>query len=235
MTPALYEVEIGHTRRERLDRSFRHRSYLWLVDLDDLPRLPRPLRPFARFRARDHVGDPARSIRANVDAYLAGQGIDLRGGRVLMLANARLLGYVFNPLTLYWCHDPEGRQVCVIAEVHNTYGERHVYLLHPDEAGRATVAKDFYVSPFLALSGQYAMRVPKPSGTLSVTIALRQDGRTPFSATMKGHRLPVTTRGLVRLLVRRPLSTYRVSWLIRRHGIALWARRVPIVPRSSSR
>lgn len=228
----LYEVEIGHVRRERLNRSFTHRAYVWLVDLDALPLLPWWLRPFARFEARDHLGTPERSIRNNVDAWLAAHGVDLGGGRVLMLANARLLGHVFNPLSLYWCYNASGALECVIAEVHNTYGQRHAYLLRPDDAGRARVDKDFYVSPFLESSGEYVMRLPEPDDELSVTIALRQGGRTPFSATMKGRRRPATPRELVRLLVRRPLMTYRVSGLIRRHGIALWARRVPIVPRS---
>ncbi|CAL9404420.1 hypothetical protein SUDANB95_01520 [Actinosynnema sp. ALI-1.44] len=228
----LYEVEIGHVRRERLNRSFTHRAYVWLVDLDALPRLPFWLRPFARFEARDHLGSPERSIKENVNAWLASRGIDLTGGRVLMLANARLLGHVFNPLSLYWCHNASGALECVIAEVHNTYGQRHAYLVRPDGAGRARVEKDFYVSPFLELSGEYVMRLPEPDEELSVTIALRQGGHTPFSATMKGHRRPATPRELVRLLVRRPLVTHRVSGLIRRHGIALWARRVPIVPRS---
>ncbi|GAA0233561.1 DUF1365 domain-containing protein [Saccharothrix mutabilis subsp. mutabilis] len=228
----LYEVEIGHVRRERLNRSFTHRAYVWLVDLDALPRLPFWLRPFARFDARDHLGSPERSIKENVNAWLAARGIDLAGGRVLMLANARLLGHVFNPLSLYWCYNALGALECVIAEVHNTYGQRHAYLVRPDDAGRARVEKDFYVSPFLELSGEYVMRLPEPDEELSVTIALRQGGHTPFSATMKGHRRPATPRELVRLLVRRPLVTHRVSGLIRRHGIALWARRVPIVPRS---
>ncbi|WP_443217813.1 DUF1365 domain-containing protein [Saccharothrix sp. CCNWYY140] len=228
----MYEVEIGHVRRERLNRSFTHSGYMWLVDLDALPVLPFWLRPFARFHAHDHLGSPDRSIRNNVDAWLATHGVDLGGGRVFMLANARLLGHVFNPLSLYWCHNASGALECVIAEVHNTYGQRHEYLLRPDDAGRARVAKDFYVSPFLELSGEYVMRVPEPDDELSVTIALRQGGRTPFSATMKGRRRPATPRELLRLLVRRPLMTYRVSGLIRRHGIALWARRVPIVPRS---
>ncbi|WP_433274738.1 DUF1365 domain-containing protein [Actinosynnema sp. CS-041913] len=228
----LYEVEIGHVRRERPARAFRHRAYLWLVDLDALPRLPWWLRPFARFEARDHLGSPERTIRRNVDAWLAERDVDLGGGRITMLANARLLGHVFNPLSLFWCHRASGELECVIAEVHNTYGERHAYLLRPDEAGRARVAKEFSVSPFLETSGQYVMRVPEPAGGLSVTIALRQGGATPFSATMTGRRLPATPRELARLLVRRPLMTYRVSGLIRRHGIALWARRVPVVPRS---
>ena len=117
--------------------AFRYRSYQWLVDLDALPPLPVLLRPFARFDARDHLGDPGRSLRENVDSYLADNGIDLRGGRIRMLANARVLGYVFNPLTVFWCHAPDGSLRCVIAEVHNTYGERHRYLLLTDERGRA--------------------------------------------------------------------------------------------------
>ena len=228
---ALYEAEVVHARTERIDRSFRHRVYLWLVDLDALPRLPCWLRPFARFESRDHLR-PGRSIRQNVDSFLAEQGIDLEGGRVLMLANARMLGHVFNPLTVFWCHRPDGELACVVAEVHNTYGERHNYLLRTDDTGRAQVDKAFYVSPFLEMGGRYCMRLPVPDDRLLVTITLRQNGNTPFTATMRGTRTPATAANLVRLLVRRPLMTYRVSALIRRHGVALWFRRLPIIPRS---
>ena len=171
--PALYDVEVRHVRHAALHRDFRHRVYLWLVDLDALPRLPLWLRPFAGFRAADHLGDPDGTIRGNLDRYLAGRGIDLRGGRVLMLANARVLGYVFNPLTVFWCHGSDGSLACVVAEVHNTYGERHCYLLATDDAGRARAAKDFYVSPFLAVDGEYRMHLPVPDERLSLAITLR--------------------------------------------------------------
>ncbi|HEX7302254.1 DUF1365 domain-containing protein [Lentzea sp.] len=223
----IYDVLITHTRRELVDRSFSNRAYLWLVDLDELPRLPWWVKPFARFEARDHLGSPDRTIRENLDEWLAGHGIDLGGGRVQMLANARVLGYVFNPLSVYWCHDASGELVCVVAEVHNTYGGRHCYLLRTDDQGRASVDKEFYVSPFLEVDGHYVMKLPKPGDRLSVTIALRQNGKTTFSATMKGTR----TSGL-RMLLRRPLMPQRVSALIRRHGIALYLRRIPIIPRS---
>ena len=228
---ALYEVEVTHRRTERIDRSFSHRMYLWLVDLDDLPVLPRPLRALARFEAADHIGDPRRSIRANLDDFLAGRGVDLEGGRVLMLAHARVLGYVFNPITLYWCHRASGEPACVVAEVHNTYGGRHHYLLDADEAGRARVEKEFYVSPFLSVSGEYRMRVPEPGEELSVTVVLRQEESTPFVATMRGRRRPAGVRGLLTAAARHPLVTARLSAAIRRHGIALWARRVPLVAR----
>ncbi|MDN5859507.1 MAG: DUF1365 domain-containing protein [Pseudonocardia sp.] len=234
-TPVLYDCEIRHVRRQRFDRSFRHTAYLWLVDLDDLPLLPRVLRPFARFAARDHLGDPSRTIRENLDAWLARHGVDLDGGRVLMLANARVLGYVFNPITVYWCHRPDGELACVVAEVHNTYGERHCYLLHPDADGRARTPKDFYVSPFLTVDGEYRMVLPVPGDRLAVSVSLRQQGRSVFTATVAGARTAARPTALTRMLLRRPLMPQRTSALIRRHGIALWLRRVPVVPRPTHR
>jgi DUF1365 family protein len=233
--PALYDVEIGHARRVEPRRSFRHRGYLWLVDLDALPTpptLPRWLAPFARFRAADHLGDPQLSIRDNLSAWLARQGVDLACGRVLMLTQARVAGYVFNPITLYWCHRPDGDLACVVAEVHNTYHERHCYLLRPDASGHAVVTKKLYVSPFLDQDGEYLMRVPLPGQRLSVSVALRQHENAALVATMRGTRTTATPFALLRLLVTRPLMPQRVALLIRRHGIALWLRRVPIRPRT---
>ena len=121
---ALYEVTISHARSAPLRNVFRYRSYLWLVDLDHLPRVPL----LTVFRGRDHLGDPRRGIRENLDRFLAANGIS-RPHTITMLTQARVLGYVFNPLTVYWCHRPDGTLACVVAEVHNTYRQRHAYLL----------------------------------------------------------------------------------------------------------
>lgn len=231
VTPAIYDGEVRHARRRDVRTGFAHPIHLWLVDLDELPRLPAPLRPFARFPARDHLGDPDRSIRENVEDYLAGHGIDLAGGRVLMLAHARELGHVFNPISVFWCHDPGGALVCVVAEVCNTYGERHCYLLHPDRAGRASARKDFYVSPFLAVDGHYTMHLPVPGDRLGISVTLHQDGAPALVATLTGTHRPATPRQVARTVLRRPLVTLRTSALIRLHGIALWLRRLPVVRR----
>ena len=131
--PALVAGHVTHHRSERMRREFRHGVYQWLVDLDAIPEQPWYLRPFASFSSSDHLGDPARSITANVKHYLALNGITLgESGRILMLANARVLGHVFDPLSVFWCFNAERVLVCIVAEVHNTYGERHVYLLRPD-------------------------------------------------------------------------------------------------------
>ncbi|WP_156756511.1 DUF1365 domain-containing protein [Actinokineospora pegani] len=230
VVPALYDAVVTHVRRDRVDNDFSHRVYQWLVDLDHLPDLPRPLRPFARFEARDHLGDPGRTIKDNLVTWLAGRGVQVTG-RVLMLTNARVLGYVFNPLSVYWVHDADGEIECVVAEVHNTYGERHCYLLRTDKRGRAEAAKEFYVSPFLESHGHYLMRLPSPGATLSLTVILEQNGSTPFTATLSGDRTPATPVEVLKMVLRRPLMPQRVTALIRRHGIALWLRRVPVVRR----
>jgi DUF1365 family protein len=231
--PALYECELAHARSAPLRHAFRYRTYLWFVDLDALPRLPWYLRPWAGLHARDHLGDPRNTIRSNVDAFLHEHGIDLRGGRVVMLTHARVLGYVFNPITVYWCHDPGGAPVCVVVEVHNTYGGRHRYLLRPDDRDRATAPKEFYVSPFFPVDGEYRMRLPRPGERLALTIALHRDGGTPFAATLHGVRRPLTARSLLRAALHHPLSTVMVSLRIRWHGVHLFLRGLPVQPRPS--
>lgn len=231
VTAALYPCEITHVRAHPVRRAFRYRSYLWLVDLDDLPRVPLPLRPLAVFRARDHLGDPTAPLRANVDAYLARQGINLAGGRVIMLANARVLGHVFNPLTVFWCHHADGTLAAVIAEVHNTYRERHAYLLQPDSSGRAEADKNFYVSPFLPVAGRYRLRLPEPADALRLSISLGTGGRPLLGATVTGRRRAYTPWRLLSCALRYPWVTGQVSALIRWQGIRLAARRQPVFPR----
>src|SRR5207342_2682029 len=135
--------------------------------------------------ARDHLGDPQLTIRANLDAFLADHGIDLGGGGVVMAANPRALGYCFNPISVHWCWDASGRQVATLVEVHNTYGDRHAYLVHPDEQGRATTPKAMYVSPFHGTDGHYDLVVPVPhDDRLDVVVNLTTDDGAGFQASL---------------------------------------------------
>lgn len=259
--PALYPCTVSHVRTAPTRYALRHRTYMWLTDPDRPPRLPFLLRPLARFDARDHFDGDQPSIRAGLDRFLAAHGIDLRGGPVTMLAHARVLGHVFNPLSLYWCHDPGGALRCVVAEVHNTYGERHCYLLLPDDAGttreeegeesRRTgppdrrpeqaaprerrhiygTRKQFYVSPFFPVDGAYRMRLPEPDDRLDLAVRLEREGGRPFTATVRGTRRDATTGTLLRAALRHPWSTAAVSAAIRVHGIRLYLRGLPVQPR----
>jgi DUF1365 family protein len=228
----LYECRITHTRLAPLRNVFTYRTYLWLVDLDHLPRPGRVLRLLAGFSGRDHLGDPGRPIRDNLERFLQDRDIDTGGGQVLMLAQARVLGYVFNPLTVYWCHRADGTLACVVAEVHNTYRQRHAYLLRPDERGRAQVPKEFYVSPFYPVDGGYRMTLPEPSRSavaLSVTLN-RPDGHS-FVASVHGTGQAATARALLLAAARHPWSTAAVSGRIRWQGIRLYLRGLPVIPR----
>jgi hypothetical protein len=242
-TPALYDVRIAHTRSAPLRNSFTYGGHLWLVDLDDVaagrlvsgPSLPHWLRGQVRFDAADHLGDPGLSIKANVVEFARLQGVpDV--ARVLMLSSARTgigarLSYVFNPLSTHWCYRTDGSLACLVAEVHNTYGERHAYLLRPDDDGRAEADKKFYVSPFFDVAGRYRMRFSAPGPRLSITMALTRAGITPFTATVQGTARPATARAVRRATLRQPFMSLRFSALIRLQGVRLWLRRLPVVAR----
>jgi DUF1365 family protein len=215
--PGMYESRIRHTRRRPFHKDFAHRAHTWLVDLDAVP----DHGLLGTFEARDHLGSPDRTLRENVDAFLAERGIDLAGGRVLMAANARAFGYCFNPISVFWCFDGTHRLAGVIVEVHNTYGGRHAYLVQPDRHGRARIDKALYVSPFHGTDGWYDVHVPVPGHRLLVATTLHTDDGATFSASLSGRRTDVSAR-------RAAPAALRGSALIRAHGLALWLRRLPV-------
>jgi len=234
LNAALYRTRITHLRRAPVHHYFEHRGYSWYIDIDDLPQLPRWLRPFAGFDARDHLwasgaGGPNDSLRQRIDAFLAERGIDLAGGRITALMQARVLGYVFNPLTLYWCHDADGVMRHIVAEVHNTYGGRHAYLLPPDGDQPAMVRKRLYVSPFNDVDGYYLVRAPEPDWKLDVRISLHRENEPAFVATLRGTRRTAGIGEVLRLQFVAPLAPLVGALGIRVQGITLWLRRVPVV------
>jgi len=231
--PALVAGQVSHQRSGPVRHGFRHSVYQWLVDVDALPEQPWYLRPFAQFGAGDHLGDPARTIRENVDYFLSRQGIELGDkSKIIMLANARVLGHVFDPLSVFWCLDAANRLVCIVAEVHNTYGERHAYLLRPDQSrgtAAAHVDKALHVSPFFDVTGRYELRFELSPRLVSSTVILHREESVAFTATFRGRPTPATRTALARQLIRKPLMPQQLSALIRMHGIWLWLRRLPVL------
>jgi uncharacterized protein len=235
VAPALVVGTVTHMRRTPLQHGFRHAHYQWLVDLDALPVLPWPTRLLARFDPRDHLdrGRDGGGIRGDLTRFLAGRGVELaRTDRVLMLAHARVLGHAFDPLTVFWCLAPDGTQKAVVFEVHNTYGERHAYLLDLDDAGHTQVDKQFHVSPFNDRTGAYDVRVRLSVDVVTVSVALDRAGERVLTAVTTGTPVPATTSMLLRVAARHILMTHRVSLLIRWHGVRLWLARLPVLPRS---
>jgi DUF1365 family protein len=231
LSATTYDTVVTHARQSPIRNRFRYRTRAWLVDLDRVPQLPRGLRWLATFDPKDHLGEPAESLRDNMIALLATHDIDVTGGRIVMLANARALGHVFNPISVHWCYDTSGALVAVVAEVHNTYGDRHAYLLRPGPDGRIDqrLDKAMYVSPFNPVDGHYRIAVSEPAQRVSVSVTLERDGLPPFVATLRGSRRP--PRNLVTTAVSTAASSLRVSTLIRWQGVRLFFRGLQVEPR----
>ncbi len=159
----------------------------------------------------------------DIRAVLADNGVT--ADRTVVLTTPRTLGYVFNPLSVYWCYGLDGTLAAKVAEVHNTHKQRHAYLLPPE--GNAYVDKELEVSPFHPPRGTYEMRISNPGKRLAVNVSLRPQNGELFTATLVADRVKASPLNLIKLLVRYPWPTLRVSLLIRWEAARLLAKRVP--------
>jgi DUF1365 family protein len=237
LVPAVARTRVGHQRTSPFLYKFAHRSTSWLVDADaPAAAFPSSLSSVLSIRSEDHLGPGGGALGDKLRRHLADRGVTWTAHRVLVLTNARTFGHVFDPLTTYFCFDSEGVLEGILAEVHNTYGEVHCYPLPVAPDGRMRTAKEFYVSPFFAVEGRYDIRARLTAERVSVSISLSQtdeDGqdRRMFSGYVTGDLQPATRGRVWRAFLRDPMASQRVSGLIRWHGIRLWLRRLPVVPR----
>ena len=230
MIPQVPAVVMGETRHHRLvpfSHRIKVRSYLWLIDVDSIPRSI-----LAKWSPRDHFGGNAASLREAVETFASAHDANVQpDDRILMLAAPKSFGYVFNPLSVYYCVNAHNEIRFAILEIHNTYGERHAHLLYPNEKGDAGVEKEFYVSPFFEVRGRYEVKLRLDSEKILSVVNLFQDEKLVFSATFTGKPLPADLGHRIRATLRTPLSNFQTTARIRMHGIYLWARRLPVVKR----
>ncbi len=245
MKSALYVGTVMHARRSPHDHVFRYPVYMAFLDLDELPLLDRRLRLFGwnrRALTSFHDGD-----HIDVRDVLAARGIELGdGGSIQVLTNLRVLGYVFNPVSFWWCRRGDGSLACIVAEVNNTFGERHSYVLLPaagTEAGGRVVFetdKRLHVSPFMPMDQSYTWWFSEPGDRLSVRMDVHEAGSRDFHATLTARRLPLTAASLRSVLVRYPLMPARVLGRIHWQALRLWLKRTrfyrkpPFVPGQGS-
>ncbi|MBA2561038.1 MAG: DUF1365 domain-containing protein [Propionibacteriales bacterium] len=231
--PALVKGEVRHARFHPVEHAFRYRAHQWLVDADRPEVASRWLRGLVSFQARDHLGSPDGELGDNVRAFLTAQHVSWSAHRIIMLANARTLGYVFDPLTVYWCYAADGSLEGVLAEVHNTYGERHGYIVEVDDHGVGRADKQLYVSPFFGVFGDYQLKFVHNGDKVGAFVTLKQGERVVFTGSFTGRTLPATSRRILGVALTQPLMPQRVAALIRIHGVWLWLKRLPVVRRSS--
>jgi DUF1365 family protein len=235
--------KVRHRRAQPLTYQLEHDVFYVALDLDELDEvgarsrlIRRNRRWLVELRDSDHLPTPATDIDADVRALLRASGDDPSGWRITLITNLRILGYVFNPASFYLCRDASGTLRRVLVEVHNTFGERHLYPLRPAppageaDAGaafRAGMPKAFFVSPFISLDGAYTVHVRDDESGVRIAIALRQENDHVLSTSLVLRRRPLDDRTLLRLLLRHPLMTHRTMGLIHWHALRLWLRGAP--------
>ena len=233
VTGGLYPIRVTHLHRSPVQHYAEHRSYSWYVDVDDLPQLPRWVRPFARFDATDHLdGAQGDTLRQRVDAFLARHGVFIPGGRVTALMMPRVLGRAFSPLSLFWCQDAAGTTRCVIAEVQNVRGERRAFLLPAAEDGPAAVAEGLTDAPFAGDDGYFLVRVPRPAEDLDIAISLHRNNHAALVATWRGSRRTASVGQVLLMQVTNPLAPQFARLSMRLQGMVLRWRGLPPEPRA---
>ncbi|KAF0179257.1 MAG: hypothetical protein FD161_1356 [Limisphaerales bacterium] len=190
----------------------------------------------AATQPKPHLPSPisdSLSAKATLLAWLASQGLPLPADtRVLLLTHCRVFGYIFNPVSFYFCLDAQDRPLCAVAEVGNTFGEQKPFLLGPehfdgDGRFRRIVPKHFYVSPFFALDLAFDFKLRVPGEQLDIHIDDREGDRPVLLTALTGRRVPLTDGNLARLTLKYPLVTLRVITLIHWHALKLWWKNVP--------
>jgi len=241
----LYAGVVTHRRLYPNAYRFAYRVFSVLLDIDRLPEVDRASPIFSRnrfnllsFYDRDHMTAGFGSLREWANQVLRGAGIDGGDLRIRLLCFPRVLGRVFNPLSLWYCETREGRPRAVICEVRNTFGERHCYLLKAgsdDAAGawpvRASHDKDFHVSPFIGMAARYHFRFSQPGPTLQTLIRETEEGRLMLVASQSARRQPFTTATLARQLIRVPFQTLKVLGAIHWHALKIWMSGTPFHPK----
>jgi DUF1365 family protein len=243
-----------HARLAPRRHRFLYRIFLFALDLDEIEPLPRRLALFSAerfnvysFRDRDflpiderlHPGGTAVStarrstLKARVHAFAACHGVDLTGSRIVLVTLPRILGYLFNPVSFYFCFDRHGAPAAAIAEVTNTFREVKPYFLAADAATatgggfRLRVPKQFYVSPYSDVDVAFDFTLRCPGDRLSVQIDDYAGRERTLTSTLTGARRELTSARLAWFTLKYPLLTLRIVALIHWHALLLWAKRVP--------
>lgn len=249
-----------HARFAPRAHQFVYRIFMFALDLDELDDLHARLRLFSRNRRNAYAfrdGDflpthepmynapafpalpPTPDLKQRVVTHLAAHGIDLTGGRVLLVTLPRVLGYLFNPVSFYFCYDRTGKAVAALAEVTNTFKEMKPYLLGPASRRDGTfslrVPKHFYVSPFSDVDVAFDFTLRAPSDRLSVQIDDYTGAERTLTSTLMGQRQALTDARLVWFTLKYPLLTLRIIGLIHWHAFRLWLKKIPWFAKSARR
>lgn len=236
MRSGIYTGQVSHRRFAPTTHSLRYSVYSLLLDLDEFAEIDAGLRWFSvdrfnlmSFRLRDHGPRDGSALRPWVQQLLRSEGVEVGTGRIQLLVYPRILGYGFDPLTVWYCHDESGRLAGIIHEVRNTFGENHIYVARVDE-GSAQIThsakKMFHVSPFFDVHGRYDFRLRPPGSSVSVVIDYSDETGPLLTAAFSGTRSELTDRNLLSRFWSHPLVSLKVIAGIHWEAVKLFRKRV---------
>lgn len=243
MKSAIFTGQVRHRRMKPVEHAFHYRMFMMYLDLSELPGLfekrwlwsaRRPA--LARFRRRDHYGDPALPLDECIRDLVERESGERPEGPIRLLTNLRYFSYVFNPVSFYYCYNQNDTAVeTIVAEVNNTpWGERHCYVLPNSEdqgAGgmkRYFPEKQMHVSPFMEMDVDYDWRFNQPAEKLTVHMENSREGRKVFDATMVLDRREISASSLARVLAYYPFMTLKVILAIHWQALRLWLKGTPV-------
>ena len=237
----LYVGRVMHRRWKPKRHRLAYRVFSLLVDLDELPALSQRLRWFSHNRYnlysvwdRDFGAGDGSPLRPWIEAQLAAAGLPHRNIRIGLLCYPRILGYAFNPLSVFFCRRADGGLIAILYEVHNTFGQRHCYLIPADPGAtvvRQACAKEFYVSPFIPMQARYRFEIVPPAEQVAISIR-QSDAEGPLlDASFVGVRVALSDRRLLSLLMSHPLMTVKVIAGIHWEALKLWLKGVKLIAR----
>lgn len=246
LASGIYEGWVRHTRERPVARTFTFPLFMMLLDLGELDevfsisRLYSMRRPApARLKRSEYLGNENTPLAEAVRERVREATGNAPAGPIRVLTHLRYFGYVFNPVSFYYCMDRTGDRVeQIVAEITNTpWKERHAYVLDARREGkrRFTFAKQFHVSPFMPMGLRYDWRFSEPGRRLGVHMRLDDDEGELFSATLALTRHELSPASMRRVLWRYPLMTTRVIAKIHFEALKLWLRRVPVHPHPTKR
>lgn len=236
IAPGLYVGDVMHRRLRPRRHAFRYSCFWFALDLDALEETARRCRLFslARFNLfsffeRDHADGEKSRLAVKVRSLVRRAGMDA-SGPLTLLTMPRVLGFVFNPLSVYFCHSVDGRPSALVWEVSNTFGERHSYVLGVDRDFDGTVRqrayKELHVSPFIDMTVDYSFRVVVRGEAIAVGIVDHDSEGVLMTAALSARHRALDDRALLATFLRIPLVTMKVVAAIHWEALRLWLKGV---------
>jgi DUF1365 family protein len=237
----LYRAKVMHNRTSPKKHRFHYNVFLFCLDLDTIDGDFKKVSFVSRnrfnlfsFYDKDHpVNEKSaggRSVREELNSYLKENGIQESPARVTLITNLRLLGYVFNPVSFYFCYDKNDQPVCAVAEVQNTFKEMKMFLLGKDclknSSFHLRTKKYFYVSPFIDHDAEFDFQLDLPSEKLNIRIDDYKNEQRFFVSTLTGKKKPLTSGRLIAYFFRFPFITLQIIFLIHWHAFLLWIKKI---------